>query len=123
MINPFRKYLTKEQLLQEACIRWLKMQYPEAVFTHPPNESKKTPFERFLYSIMGVRSGMNDILIFNPKKGFTGLAIELKMKGNTVSKNQKDCHEDLKRCGWCVLVVWDSSDNFRSVVNDYFRKF
>lgn len=120
-INPFRKYLTQEQKLQESCVKFLKLQYPNLLFTHVPNEGKKSAFERFLYKIMGVRTGISDILIFKPSNGYNGLAIELKVGKNKTTDLQNKFLKDIYDCGWSCFIVY-SLEGFIDVVNNYFKK-
>jgi hypothetical protein len=126
MTNPFRRFLTKEHLFHEACVIWLKCQYPKLLFTHPINEGKRTPFERFLYKILGVRSGMPDLLIFqskfisfdgNTRQFYAGLAIEFKVPGKKPSAVQVACHQDLIAAGWRVIVVDTTGQFIREVTN------
>lgn len=120
--NPFRKFLTKENLFHEAVITYFKVQHPKIFITHHPNESKKTAFERFLYKILGVKTGIPDILIFTPRKGFNGLAIELKIKPNKPSTIQNECMNELKACNWRVEVAYDINEVI-AISKEYFNLF
>ena len=117
-MNPFRKYLTKEQLLQEACVNYLRLQYPNLLFTHVPNEGKKSPFERWLYKLMGVRTGISDLLIFQTNQLFNGFAIELKIDKNKPTELQEKFMEDIRFCGWKTLVIYDLN-TFINNVKEY----
>ena len=46
MVNPYSKYLGKEDKLQNSVMTYLKYKYPKALFSHISNEGKRTPFER-----------------------------------------------------------------------------
>lgn len=96
------------------------MQYPKLFITHHPNEGKKSKFEQFLYKILGVKTGMPDLLIFTPSKGFGGLAIELKVDGKKPTAVQIECMADLRKCNWLVVVCW-SIDEYIKTVNDYIK--
>lgn len=117
-MNPFRKYQTKEQLLQEACVNYLKLQYPSLLFTHVPNEGKKSPFERWLYKLMGVRTGISDLLIFKFNPWYNGFAIELKIDKNKPTDLQEKFMEDIIFCNWKTSVIYDL-DTFIKEVNHY----
>ena len=45
-LKGFKKYLGEEDKLQRSVVEYLKWEYPEAIFTHVPNEGRRTPFER-----------------------------------------------------------------------------
>ena len=90
--NPFNTYLTKEQIEHKQICQWLAIQYPNLLWWHTPNESKKTPFERFLFSVMGGKKGVSDFIIIEPRGMYSGLAIELKAKGTKVFKKNGECY-------------------------------
>ena len=64
--NPYQKYLKGEDLLQRAVINYIQMQYPDAIFTHPMNEGKRSPFEQYKLKYLGTKPGIPDLLIFTP---------------------------------------------------------
>ena len=66
--NPYQKYLKGEDLLQRAVINYIQMQYPKAIFTHPMNEGKRSPFEQYKLKYLGTKPGIPDLLIFYPKR-------------------------------------------------------
>ena len=80
MSNPYQKYLTKEHKLQHAVITYLKFNYPGKLFTHVPNEGKRSRWEQFLIKYLGVSPGVPDLMIFDPNDKYNGLAIEFKIK-------------------------------------------
>ena len=82
MSNPYQKYLTKEHKLQHAVITYLKFNYPGKLFTHVPNEGKRSRWEQFLIKYLGVSPGVPDLMIFDPNDKYNGLAIEFKIKYN-----------------------------------------
>ena len=55
MANPYEKYLGGEDKLQRAIINYLQMQYPNAIFTHPMNEGKRTKFEQYKMKYLGAK--------------------------------------------------------------------
>lgn len=73
------------------------------------NEGKRSNFEQFLAKYLGMRPGIPDLLIFEPRQGeerfYTGLALEVKVHGNKPTPNQVEFIEDLRRKGWMVHVV------------------
>ena len=65
--NPYEKYLTKEDRLQNSVINYIKMQYPGTFAIHVPNEGKRSPFERYKFKYLGGTAGVPDILVFASK--------------------------------------------------------
>lgn len=68
----------------------------------------------------GVKKGVPDVLIFDPRHGFAGLAIELKVDKNRQSPEQRIWQKTLTKCGWKTLTTW-SLDEFIQIVDDYFQ--
>lgn len=119
MANAFDKYLTGEDKLQHAVILYLQMQYPEALWTHTPNEGRRTPFERYKLKYLGAKSGVPDLMIFTPNDYYNGLAIELKYKKNKPTANQKKWLDDLANNNW--LAVWlNDYEQCINLIDKYF---
>lgn len=81
MPNPYDKYITRETHEHIKLCTWLKIQHRHLFWWHTPNEGKKSPFERYLYSRMGARKGVADFIIIEPRGGYNGICIELKATG------------------------------------------
>ena len=119
-INPYQKYLKGEDQLQRAVINYISMQYPNAIFTHPMNEGKRTPFEQYKMKYLGAKPGIPDLLIFTPNANRSGLAIELKYKYNKPTPNQIKWLKWLENCNWAVN--WHNSfDDCINTINKYFN--
>jgi len=83
--NPFDKFIKGETKIHIQVAEYLQYQYPNVMFHHSPNEAKRTPFERYLVSKMGVSAGFPDFIIY----GFHNtIALELKYKDNTPTDAQ-----------------------------------
>lgn len=121
MPNPFLKYLGAEDHLHIQVTQYLNTQYPKVLWHHSPNEGKRSAFERFKTSVLGVKSGCPDILIFTPIRPFVGLAIELKIKPNKVSPNQKEFLNQLLSCGWMTFVGFNFEET-KHVIDEYLKK-
>ena len=111
----------KEDNLQVACMQWLSYAHPDALAFHVPNGGKRNAREGAKFKRMGVLAGVPDILILTPKQGFNGFAVELKVKGGKLSKNQKDRLNEFKTCNWLTIVCY-SFDEFEYYVNEYLKK-
>tara|TARA_R110000744_G_scaffold134922_1_gene244214 strand:+ start:10643 stop:10864 length:222 start_codon:yes stop_codon:yes gene_type:complete len=66
----------------------------------------------------GYKSGFPDLFIYEPKGKYNGLAIELKVKGNSASPNQKRVMGILNEKGYLAKIctgfeeVTDEIDNY-----------
>lgn len=123
--KTFWDYLTQENKLQIECCKYLESNYPNALFTHPSNEGKRTPFERFLVSNLRMKKGVPDLLIFERRQDFAGLMIEIKVKYENGSKNyasedQKKWLKDLSLRGYKACIIY-SLEEFIEVVEYYFQ--
>jgi len=112
--------LSKEDKFQRAVMQYFKNQYPEAYVIHPPNEGKRSPYERFKFKQLGGKSGIPDVLCFAPNDSYNGLALELKVGYNKPTQNQKDALEALKTSGWYSTWVKDL-DTTIELIDKYFK--
>ena len=112
MANPFEKYLGKEDKLQNKVMYYLKLNYPDALFTHVSNEGKRSPFERYKLKYLGAKAGIPDVMIFTPNNYYNGLAIELKVGYNKPSENQKNWIAQLNKNNWKALWM----NNFDEII-------
>jgi hypothetical protein len=118
MSGGFQKYLSKEDQLQNAVMTYIKVQHPQVLAIHVPNEGKRSSFERFKFKYLGGLSGVPDILIFNSNQKYHGLAIELKVGYNKPTANQKQFLQDLTDLGWCAVWI-NSFDKAQDLIDNY----
>jgi hypothetical protein len=118
-MKKYEKYIGKEDQFQKTVARYLDSM--GVVWMHPPNEIKAKVQYMAKRKAMGVKSGVPDILIFEPNKKHIGLAIELKAGYNKPSENQLKWIKDLNSLGW--LAVWSNSlDEVIEIIEKYFDK-
>ena len=118
MPNPYDKYLSKEDHLHRACCDWLDLQFKGLHYTHPANEGKRTSFEQHKAKALRMKPGVPDLLIFEPKGSFAGLAVELKYGKNKPTAEQFAFLEQLGKRNWKTAIIY-SIDNFIELVNEY----
>ena len=109
--NPFHKYLKQEDHLQIQLAQWLSHQYPNLLWIHVPNEGRRSPFEQYLFSLLGTAKGASDMIFFEPRGKYHGLMIELKViyangKKNYPSEAQKQFIKNCQLRGYYATVVW-----------------
>ena len=101
-MGGFDRYIGPETWLQKTIIDYITMQYPKWVVVHPPNEGKRSPFERYLLKLLGVKSGASDLIIFAPG---AVLCLEVKAGKNTLTPAQSDFLTSVNALGhsatWC----------------------
>ena len=113
--------MQKEDALQIAVVNYLRLQYPNKIFTHCPNGGSRNAIEGAKLKRMGVSPGVPDLLFFNPIGIYTGLAIELKIKPNKPTETQIKWISDLISCGWLVKVCY-SFDEAKEIIDSYFNQ-
>ncbi len=79
---------------------------------HVPNGGKRGKAEAARFKAQGVKSGVPDLCLPVPRGGYHGLYIELKrLAGGTVSREQKEWIENLRRLGYRAEVCkgWEAA--------------
>lgn len=123
--NPFDKYFTAEDNLHINVVRYVKMQYSGALISHSPNEGKRTPFERYKASKLGVSSGFPDLqIIYNGRQLFLELKTEAnKVTGQKAGKpsiNQLAWIEGLQKQGFNAAIAY-GFDNAKTIIDTVFK--
>ncbi len=108
-----RKY--PEDDLQMATARYLDL--VSVVWFHPANERKTSIQAGERLKKKGVKSGVPDVLIFEPKGRHNGLAIELKIKPNVITANQKGWLKRLEMKSWFCAVCYNIDEVIETVEN------
>ena len=111
-----RKY--PEDDLQMACAKYLDLL--GVLWFHCGNERKTSPRAGARLKKKGVKSGVPDILIFENRNGYAGLAIELKTGKNKLTETQKEWMSRLSKKGWDIAIA-RSFDVFKDIVDSYFK--
>lgn len=70
----------KEQALQIAVATYLKLQYPNVIFTAEGSGLPLSKAQAGMSKAMRSSSGLPDMIILSPQKNYHGLCIELKVK-------------------------------------------
>lgn len=111
----------KEDDLQLACAQWFTMQYPKLSRSlhHSPNGGRRNAREAGRLKAQGVRPGFPDLALYLKVARWTGLAVELKIRPNKLTKDQEWWLNHLKEQGWKTAVCYDLID-FMQVVEEYF---
>ena len=99
------KFIGKEDDFQKSVARYLDIL--GILWFHCPNEGKVPIHYRAKQKAKGLKSGVPDILIFEPKGKFNGMAIELKVGYNKPSEAQIQWLDDLTTKKWYCIVVYD----------------
>ena len=112
-----------ERQIQIQCVSWFRMKYPEAsgVFFSVPNGSFRNAWTAKNLKDEGALSGVADLLLLVPKKGYAYLCIEMKKAGGRQSDTQKAFSKAVERFKGLYRVVY-SLEEFQAIVGDYLEK-
>lgn len=117
--NPdFKKYVGTEDNFQKAVARYLDN--IGAFWFHCPNGGSRNAIEASKLKAMGVKAGIPDCLILDQRKGYSGMAIELKVGYNKPSEHQLSIFDKLVAAGWMVCVSW-SLDEVIEMIDFYYE--
>ncbi len=78
---------------------------PEKLIFAVPNGGSRNMIEAVNLKRQGVKSGVADVLLLIPKKGFASLCIEFKTKIGKQSKEQKEFQQQVEMCGSKYVIV------------------
>ena len=109
-----------ERQIQIECVSWFRMRYPEAskVFISVPNGGARNAWTAKNLRDEGALSGVADLILLVPKKGYASLCIEMKKPGGRVSDTQKTFCEAAKAFKNKYVVCF-SVEEFKTAVREY----
>lgn len=110
-----------ERIEQINFMNWIRENYPEIWEDayHFANERRCSVMEGRNLKKMGVKKGVADIFVAVPYRGLSGLWIELKADGGTLTQEQKEFIARMNRRGYLALAVW-GEDAAKAAFNAYF---
>ena len=120
--QSLRKYLSKEDLLQEQILACVGRKYPEAKAIHVPNEGKRSDFEQLKFKVLGGAGGVSDLLItFKPavEAIHKGVWIEIKYGRNKLTPDQLAFLVQMYYYGYAVAIVYDQEADFVRMMDRY----
>ena len=103
----------QESNLQSACVRWFRLQYPNLVIYAVPNGGSRNVREAQRLKAEGVLAGVADLTILLPQGKI--IYIEMKVKGNQQTDNQKAFQQKAEALGYKYYVCY-SFDEFKAII-------
>ena len=103
----------QESTLQTQCVKWFRYQYPHLVIYAVPNGGSRNVCEAQRLKSEGVLAGVADLTILLPQG--KSLYIEMKVKGNRQTPNQKEFQQKAEALGHKYYVCY-SFEDFEKVV-------
>lgn len=108
-----------EAALQKACADYCA--WKNLLYFHPPNGGFRNAKEAARFKGEGVRPGVSDLIILEPRGDRHGLMVELKAGKNTLTAEQVEFLRQAWRRGYSVAVCYNF-DAFKAVVDHYLKK-
>lgn len=115
---PNTAYQMREDEEQKAIAEYLDRR--GVLWCHVPNEGKRSYRTAAHLHAMGLKSGVPDIIIFEPRNGYHGLAIEMKVGDNKPTAEQKHWLRSLIERGYKAGVCY-SAESAIKVVERYLK--
>ena len=112
----------QESKIQIVCVNWFKYQYPSLgpIFFSVPNGGKRNLTEAKILKAEGAKAGVSDLLLLHPNEECNFLAIEMKTKTGSQSKNQKDWQKGIENLGGKYQIC-RSVEEFQETINLYLK--
>lgn len=113
----------EESRIQQACIRWFRLQYPEhrlRLFA-VPNGGKRDAVTGAILKAEGAVAGVADIIFLMPKGKYHGLCIEMKTEKGRQQDAQKAFEKAVTETGY-LYTVCRSLQNFIELIKWYLNE-
>ena len=88
--------MKSEEKLQIAVCKYLKLQYPDVIFTAESSGLKLTIGQAVIAKQLRSSKGLPDLMIFEPNKYYNGLFIELKKEGTRLKNGDMPSTKHIK---------------------------
>ena len=109
----------QESTLQAACVRWFRYQYSNLVIYAVPNGGSRNVREAQRLKAEGVLAGVADLVVLLPQG--KSLYIEMKVKGNRQTNNQKDFQKKAIALGHNYAVCY-TFEEFQQIIENQIQK-
>ena len=107
-----------EYELQKSVVDYIRLKYPHVFFNGSAGGIWTSFSQGRKMKATGYQSGFPDLFIYEARKGYHGLAIELKVKGNYASPKQKRVLAILNEKGYRAEVCTDF-DQVSQILSEY----
>lgn len=111
--------LGPEDSLQASCMRWHKMQYPNDMIFSVPNAAKRGFVVQKIMKMTGMRAGVWDLFLPEPRGCYHGLFMELKTKTRKLSPEQVIFGNHVLKMGYKTAGPIYTFEQYVDVVKGY----
>ena len=109
-----------ESQIQHDCVQWFRIRYPSLALMlfAVPNGGKRDAKTGARMKYEGAISGVSDLILLVPKKGYASLCIEMKKPGGKQSEHQRKWQREAEKYR-SKYAVCHSLQEFMNEVNSY----
>lgn len=108
----------RESKLQQACIKWFRLQYPKLVLFAIPNGGYRNAVTGAILKAEGVMAGVSDLILLYPAGGYHGLCIEMKTEKGRQTDTQKEFQKRVEAVGY-KYTICRNFDTFAKAIQEY----
>lgn len=110
----------EESQIQKGCVLWFRYQYPSLsrILFAVPNGGFRNKVEASIMKAEGIVSGVADLILLTPRKGYGALCVEMKSPKGKQSEEQKEWQKEAETAK-NKYVVCRSLEEFIKEVNAY----
>jgi hypothetical protein len=106
---------------QEIVVKYLRLAYPDALYCASAGGMWTSDSQRIKMARTGYVKGFPDLFIYEPRREFHGLAIEMKkVKGSKIEPEQVQWQEQLRNRGYCSYIC-KGKDEAIKIIDEYFN--
>ena len=109
----------QESTLQTSCVRWFRSQYPHLIIYAVPTGGSRNVREAQRLKSEGVLAGVADLVVMLPQG--KSIYIEMKVKGNRQTDNQKEFQNKAIALGHTYAVCY-SFEEFQQIIENQLQK-
>jgi len=122
--------MKKEEKLQIAVSKYLKLQYPDVIFTAESSGLKLTIGQAVIAKKLRSDRGLPDLMILEPNKYKYGLFIELKAEGVRLKNGDMPNNEHIREQAALLVRLWDRGyaayfacgfDEAKEIIDEYLK--
>ena len=118
--QPRKKPANHESKLQQACVKWFRLQFRDVIIFSIPNGGSRHQKEVSKIKAEGVLAGVSDLFIMKGSRGFHGLFIEMKYGKNKTTEAQDIFLEKAKKERFATAVCY-SFEEFVKITTQYLK--
>lgn len=111
-----------ESRIQENCVRWFRLQYPQLAknLIAIPNGGWRGKIEAGIMKAEGVMPGAADLFLFVPNSQYHGMGIEMKTPTGRQQETQKQWQAAIEAQGYKYHLC-RGFDDFMEVIQNYLK--